>query len=190
MRKHNIFLEQNTTRAWNIYYSSGYWIVKETWNVNCSLEMCCWNEYELKWPRVLSRPDAEVITSWKYSDFCHWVDRMPSPWLLRRLKFQFSCLVMSDPLWPHGLQHTSLLSLSPTPRAYSDSCPLGEWCHPTTSSSVVLFPPSVFPSIRVFSSESVLPIRWPKYWSFSFSLSPSNEYSGLISFKCDCENFV
>ena len=52
-------------------------------------------------------------------------------------------------------------------------------CHP------LLFPPSVFPSIRVFSNESVLPIRWPKYWSFSFSISPSNEYSGLISFRMD-----
>ena len=49
----------------------------------------------------------------------------------------------------------------------------------------LLFLPSVFPSIRVFSSESVLCIRWPKYWSFSFSISPSNEYSGLISFRMD-----
>ena len=48
-----------------------------------------------------------------------------------------------------------------------------------------LLPPSVFPSIRVFSSESVLCIKWPKYWSFSFSISPSNEYSGLISFRMD-----
>ena len=48
-----------------------------------------------------------------------------------------------------------------------------------------LLPPSIFPSIRVFSSESVLHIRWPKYWSFSFSISPSNEYSGLISFRTD-----
>ena len=46
--------------------------------------------------------------------------------------------------------------------------------------------PSIFPSIRVFSDESVLGIRWPKYWNFSFSISPSNEYSGLISFKIDC----
>jgi len=52
-------------------------------------------------------------------------------------------------------------------------------CHP------LLLPPSIFPSIRVFSSESVLCIRWPKYWSFSFSISPSNEYSGLISFRMD-----
>ena len=49
----------------------------------------------------------------------------------------------------------------------------------------VLLPPSIFPSIRVFSNESVLCIRWPKYWSFSFSISPSNEYSGLISFRMD-----
>ena len=52
-------------------------------------------------------------------------------------------------------------------------------CHP------LLLLPSVFPSIRVFSNESVLHIRWPKYWSFSFSISPSNEYSGLISFRMD-----
>ena len=49
----------------------------------------------------------------------------------------------------------------------------------------LLLPPSIFPRIRVFSNESVLPIRWPKYWSFSFSISPSNEYSGLISFRMD-----
>ena len=49
----------------------------------------------------------------------------------------------------------------------------------------LLLPPSIFPSIRVFSNESVLHIRWPKYWSFSFSISPSNEYSGLISFRVD-----
>ena len=52
-------------------------------------------------------------------------------------------------------------------------------CHP------LLLPLSIFPTIRVFSNESVLPIRWPKYWSFSFSISPSNEYSGLISFRMD-----
>ena len=50
---------------------------------------------------------------------------------------------------------------------------------------LLLLPPSIFPSIRVFSNESALHIRWPKYWSFSFSVSPSNEYSGLISFRMD-----
>ena len=54
----------------------------------------------------------------------------------------------------------------------------------------LLLPPSIFPSIRVFSNESVLHNRWPKYWSFSFSISPSNEYSGLISFKTDWFDFL
>ena len=53
-------------------------------------------------------------------------------------------------------------------------------CHP------LLLPPLIFPKVRVFSNESVLRIRWPKYWSFSFSISPSNEYSGLVSFRMDC----
>ena len=53
------------------------------------------------------------------------------------------------------------------------------FCHP------LLLPPSIFPSIRVFSNESTLRMRWPKYWNFSFSVSPSNEYSGLISFRMD-----
>ena len=57
------------------------------------------------------------------------------------------------------------------------------WCHPTISS--LLLPPSIFPSIRVFSNESVLRLRWPKCWTFSFRISPSNEYSGLISFRMD-----
>ena len=54
----------------------------------------------------------------------------------------------------------------------------------------LLLPPSIFPSIRVFSNESVVHIRWPKYWSFSFSISPSNEYSGLISFRMDWLDFL
>ena len=99
---------------------------------------------------------------------------------------QFSHSVMSDSLWPYGLQHTRLPCPSPTPRACSHSCPLSWWCHPTIYLILCrpfLFPPSIFPSIRVFSSESVLHIRWPEYWSFS--ISPSNEYSRLISFRID-----
>ena len=91
-------------------------------------------------------------------------------------------------LWPHRLQHARLPYPSPTPRAYSNSHPLSRWCHPTISSSVIpfssLLPPSVFPNIRVFFNESVLHIRWPEYWSFSFSINPSNE-SGPTSFKID-----
>ena len=98
---------------------------------------------------------------------------------------QFSSVAQSClTLWPHGLQHNRLPCPSPTPKACSNSHPASQWCHPTISSSVVL-PPSVFPSIRVFSNESVLHIRCPKYWNFSFSIGPSNEYSGLISFRMD-----
>ena len=93
---------------------------------------------------------------------------------------------MSDFLWPHGLQHARLPCPSPTPRAYSNSCLSNWWCHPTIIlRRPLLLLPSIFPSIRVFANESVLHIRWPKYWSFSFSISPFNEYSGLISFRID-----
>ena len=99
---------------------------------------------------------------------------------------QFSHSVVSDSLQPHRLQHTRLPCPSPTPGVCSNLCPLSQWCHPTISSSVILlFLHSIFPSIRVFSDESVLHIKWPKYWSFSFNISPSNEYSGLISFRVD-----
>ena len=97
---------------------------------------------------------------------------------------QFSHSVMSDSLRPPGLQHARLPCPSPTRWVYSNSCPLSQWCHPTICHPLLLLP-SVFPSIRVFSNESALLIRWPKYWSFSFSISPSNDYSGLISFRMD-----
>ena len=93
---------------------------------------------------------------------------------------------MSNSLRPHGQQHARLPCPLPTPGAYSNTCPSSWWsmnhlilCH------TLLLLPSIFPSIRVFSNESVLRIRWPKYWSFSFSISPSNEHPGLISFKMD-----
>ena len=98
----------------------------------------------------------------------------------------FSRSVVSDSLWSHRLQHARLLCPSPTPKAYSNSCPLSWWCHPTISSSVIPFSPCLqSSSIRVFSNESVLHIRWSKYHNFSFSISPSNEYSGLISFRME-----
>ena len=75
---------------------------------------------------------------------------------------------------------------SPSPGACSNSCPLSQWYHWIISSCCpLLLQPSIFPSIRVFSSQSALCIRWPKYWSFNLSISPSNEYSGLISFRID-----
>ena len=99
---------------------------------------------------------------------------------------QFSRSVVSDSLQSHGLQHARLPCPSPTPGVYSvlfieSVIPSNHFilCHP------LLLLPSIFPSIRVFSNESVLRIRWPKCWTVSFSISPSNEYSGLILFRMD-----
>ena len=108
--------------------------------------------------------------------------------LLIPFSVQFSCSVMSDSLQPHGLQHTSPPCPSPTPRVYSCQCLLIELMIPSNHLSLchpLLLPPSVFPSIRVFSDESVLHIRWTKYWTFSFSISPSRADLGLISFSID-----
>ena len=91
---------------------------------------------------------------------------------------------MSNSLRPHELQHARPLCPSPTPGVYPDSCPLSWWYHLILCRPLLLLA-SIFPSIRVFSNESTLHIRWPKYWSFSFSISPSNEYSGLISFRIE-----
>ena len=100
------------------------------------------------------------------------------------MKVQFSCSVLSDSATP-------MTAACPAPLSITNSWSLLKLmfiepvmpsshlilCHP------LLLSPSIFPSIRVFSNESILRIRWPKYWSFSFSISPSNEYSGLISFR-------
>ena len=106
--------------------------------------------------------------------------------VILNLLLLFSCSVTYDSLRSHRLQHARLLSPSPSPGACSNSCPLNQWCHPTISSSDVpcSFCLQYFPA-SVFSNESALQIKWPKYWSFSFSISPSNEYSGLISFRID-----
>ena len=104
------------------------------------------------------------------------------------MSVQFSCSVMSSSLQPHRLPNARLPCPSPTSGAYSNSCPSSRWCHPTNHLILcrpLLLLPSVFPSIRVFSKESVLHIRWPKYGNFSFNISPSNKYSGLISFRFD-----
>ena len=101
--------------------------------------------------------------------------------------------VVSDPFWPHGLQHTRLPCPSPSPGICSSSMRSIELMMP--SNHLILCRPlllllSIFPSIRVFSSELALHIRWPKYWSFSFNISPSNEYSGLISLRIDWFDFL
>ena len=93
---------------------------------------------------------------------------------------------MSNSLEPNGLQQTRLPCPPLTPRACSNSCPLIWQCHPTISSSVIHFSSCLQSFLALgLSSESFLHIRWPTYWSFSFSISPSNEYSGLISFRID-----
>ena len=106
------------------------------------------------------------------------------------ISVQFSHSVMSNSLQPHGLQHTRPPCPSPTPRVYPNPCPLSRCCYPTISSFChpLLLLPSIFLSIRVFSNESALRMRWPKYWSFSFNISPSNEHPRLISFRRDWLN--
>ena len=98
---------------------------------------------------------------------------------------QFSCSVVSNSLWPQGLWYARLPCPSWTPGAYSNSCPSSRWCHPTILSSVISFSSyfQSFPGSRSFPKESVLRIRQPKYRNVSFSISPSNEYSELISFR-------
>ena len=86
---------------------------------------------------------------------------------------------------PHGLQHARPPCPSPTPGVYSMSIELVMPSNHLILCHLLLLLPSIFPSIRIFSDESVLRIRWPKYWSFSFNISPSNEHVGLISFRVD-----
>ena len=107
---------------------------------------------------------------------------------LRRIRFQFSsvaqsCLTLCDPM----NRSTPGVCPSPTPGVYPNPCALSQWCHPAISSSVIPFSSCLqsFPNIRVFSNESALRIRWPKYWSFNFNIRPSNEHPGLISFRID-----
>ena len=103
----------------------------------------------------------------------------------KQLLSLFSHSVMSDSLWPHALWHARLPCPSPFLLEFAQTHV--HWVMMPSNHLILCCPllllPSVFPSIRVFSSESVLHIKWPKYWSFSFSISPSNKYSGLISFR-------
>ena len=108
-------------------------------------------------------------------------DLAPYTWFL------LSCSVMSISLQPHELHHARLPCPSPTPRACSNSCPLSRWCHPTISSSVVPFSScsQPFPASRSCLMSWFFASGGQSYWSFSFSLSPSREYSELISFRMD-----
>ena len=145
----------------------------------CTLSPCLFNLYAEHIMRNASLDEAQAgintarrnINNFRYAD---------------DITVQLSCSVVSNSLQSHGLQHARPPCPSPTPGVYSQSLlklmsiesvmPSNHLilCHP------LLFLPSIFPSFRVFSNESVFLIRCPKYWSFSFSISPSNEYSGLI----------
>ena len=104
--------------------------------------------------------------------------------MLQFSSVEVSRSVLSDSLQPHESQHARPPCLTNS-RIHSDSRPSSQWCHPAISSSVVPFSscPPIPPSIRVFANESTLLMRWTKYWSFSFSIIPSKEIPGLISFK-------
>ena len=122
--------------------------------------------------RVFSIESALHITWPKYWSFSFSIS-------LSKESVQFNLVTQSNSLQPHGRQHTRLSCTSPTPRACSNSCP----CVMTSNQLILCHPllllPSVLPIIRVFSNESLC-IRWPTYWSFSFSINPCNEYPGLI----------
>ena len=114
----------------------------------------------------------------------HWLSCCSSWFPVQSVQFSHS--VVSDSLQPHGLQHARSPCLSPTPRIYPNSCPLSQYAiQPSHPRSPLLLLPLIPPSIRVFSNESTLRMRWPKYWSFSFNIIPSNEQSRPISFRMD-----
>ena len=107
-------------------------------------------------------------------------------WVVFLSLVQFSHSVMSDSLQSYALQHTRLPCPSPTSRTYSNLCPSSQWCYTTISYSVDPFS-SHLQSVPTSGSflMSQFFTSWPKYWSFSFNISPSNEYSGMISFRID-----
>ena len=105
-------------------------------------------------------------------------------YIYRFSSVQFSCSVVSDSIGPHESQHARPPCPSPTPPKLMSIKLVMPSNHLILCRPLLLLP-SIFPSIRVFSNESALCTRWPKCWSFSFSISPSNEHSGLISFRMD-----
>ena len=123
------------------------------------------------WWRKLPLLSCHLFTNW----FISWFSSV-----------EFSRSVLSDSLRPHEFQHARLPHPSSTPGVHSNSRPSSQWCHPVISFSVIPFSscPQSLPA-SVFFNESTLRMRWPKYWSFSFSISPSKEHPGLIAFRMD-----
>ena len=133
-----------------------------------------------------------IFTAWQVKEF--WLLRMvipqavPSAAWVSYHSIQFSRSVMSDSVTPWMAACQTSLSITDSRNllklmSIKSVMPCNHLCNHLCRP--LLFPPSIFHSTRVFSNESVLRIRWPKFWSFSFSISPSNEYSGLISFRMD-----
>ena len=131
----------------------------------------------------------KLSNSWVWVQSCSFNRNLVERFCLLQtmsISVQFSCSVVSNSLRPHESQHARPPCPSPTPGVHSDSHPSSQWYHPAISSSVVPFSSCpILPSIRVFSNESTLHIRWPKYWRFSFSIIPSKEIPELISFRMD-----
>ena len=142
------------------------------------------------WLKLNFIPVFIVFASWKH--FCFQTGEEPGTLHLASSPkwSQFNSVAQLCPtLWPHGLQYAGPPCPSSTPGVYSNSYPLSRWCHPAISSSVIPFSSH----LQGLSQHqglfkwvgSHLAITWPKYWCFSFSISPSNEYSGQISFRMD-----
>ena len=112
--------------------------------------------------------------------WCSCLDTSIASWLLL-----FSRSVVSNSLRPRGLQHSRSPCVSPSPGVHPSSWLLNWWCYPTLSSAALFFCLQSFPASGSFPISQHFHIRWPKDWSFSFGLSPTNEYSGLISFRID-----
>ena len=123
-----------------------------------------------------------AVTSNEWGDMCS----VSAALLTCAPSVQFGRSVVSNSLRPHESQHARPPCPSPTPGVYPNSCPLSWWCHPGISSSVVPFS-SCLQSLPSSESSpmSYLGMRWPKYWSFSFSIIPSKEIPGLFSFRMD-----
>ena len=113
--------------------------------------------------------------------------QIPGMWKYFLVFSSVESLSVSDSLWSHELQHARPPCLSPTPGVYPNSCPLSKWCHPTISSSVIHFSsrPQSFPASGSFQMSQLFASGGQSIGVSSFSISPSNEYSGLISFRMD-----
>ena len=162
---------------------------------------CLWN---LPWLSKRNHPHLYIpLTKYYWPSWCqvHFQELGTFQWIkpgpcLKEVAFQwddivqFSHSVVSDSLQSHESQHTRPACPSPTPRVHPNSCASSQWCYPAISSSGIPFScPQSLPA-SIFSNESTLLMRWPKCWSFSFSIIPSKEIPGLISFRMDWLDLV